>query len=305
MHHCHSNFGDDHTSFAAYLWALSGLLTLYGFDLLAWYAPLVPSAADITVTCMSIQQQEAEPSVIMHCLRLHVCPYTSAAGMAQMPAITSSKQQMNPAVMGCRWLNTADIPGHASCSCCTRFRRAWFGTTLHVSGGSGCLLSGSTSGLAASHCSRASRSKLWPSLPYSTGSRMTLPLSGQRHQSGTVDCCAAGNAALGTSVATFGATWGAAAAAAASGTSGTAGLAEVASAAWGSAWLPGAAAGVAALPAACALSAAAAACCLAVLFRARLEAALLGCPKASDDCSSACSRQRVTIYQADRMSVRD
>jgi hypothetical protein len=34
---------------------------------------------------------------------------------------------------------------------------------------------------ASSQASTASRSKLWPPPPHSTGSRMTLPLSGQRH----------------------------------------------------------------------------------------------------------------------------
>ena len=88
-------------------------------------------------------------------------------------------------------------------SCWIVLRSAWLATTPPAPGGRGCRLSGSTPGWAASHSSRAARSKLWPPLPKSTGSRMTSPLSVQRHQSCCADawaactagCCSGGPAA--------------------------------------------------------------------------------------------------------------
>ena len=178
-------------------------------------------------------------------------------------------------------------------SCWIMLRRAWLGSTETLPGGSGCLLSGSTPGLTAAHSSRASRSKLWPLLPYSTGSRMTLPLSGQRHQSdcaagiwsAAVDCsstsetpesscellavaCAAGGSS-GCAVSATGVPWRLVTVVC------PAGLVVATSAR-------------AAVLATCAFAAAAAACCLAAFLRARLAAALLRWPEAPLGCSSAC-----------------
>ena len=205
-----------------------------------------------------------------------------------------------------------DHPVHSlqiqlKCSACSRLRRAWLGTTLLPSGGGGCPLIGWTPGRAASHCFRASRSKLWPPLPYSTGSRMTSPLSEQRHQSAVADGCTAGTA---TSVllpcSTFGAACGAAAAAAGSCVSDTGTLLQLAAAAWGSGVPVVAASGLTGLSAASLLPAAATACGRAALLRARLAAALaalLGFPEALTGCSSSCSHRHQLPHDAGSLQM--
>ena len=81
--------------------------------------------------------------------------------------------------------------GAAVGSCCAA--HGWPAHRLGPAAGAA-RLSGSTPGWAASQSSSAARSKLWPPLPYSTGSRMTLLLSVQNHQHHQ-SCCADARAA--------------------------------------------------------------------------------------------------------------